>query len=98
MLYVTLRFFHAVRKEQWSISWWGQFNVLLSRSLKERRYEVFNYLRIFQVVSVATLAGLLWWQTPLSHIQDRVSTSIAVTTFSREMSSGSLRHLPTYPC
>ncbi|CAA6672093.1 unnamed protein product [Spirodela intermedia] len=70
-----------MRKEQWSISWWGQFNVILSRSLKERRYEVFNYLRIFQVVSVATLAGLLWWQTPPSHIQDRSALMFFFSVF-----------------
>lgn len=63
---------YAVKREQWSTSWWEQFRVLLSRGLKERRYEAFNKLRIFQVLSVATVGGLLWWQTPPSHIQDRV--------------------------
>jgi len=58
--------------EQWSTSWCEQFKVLLSRSLKERRHEAFNKLRIFQVISVATLGGLLWWHTPANHIQDRV--------------------------
>ena len=64
----------AAGKEQWSVNWWEQFRVLLSRSLKERRHEVFNHLRIAQVFTVAIFAGLLWWQTPPSHIQDRVST------------------------
>lgn len=57
---------------QWNTSWWEQLTVLLSRSLKERRHEAFHKLRIFQVISVAILAGLLWWQIPPSHIQDRV--------------------------
>ncbi|KAK9144062.1 hypothetical protein Sjap_003965 [Stephania japonica] len=56
-----------------SISWWQQFKVLLSRGLKERRHEAFNKLRIFQVTTVAFLGGLLWWRTPVSHIQDRIS-------------------------
>ncbi|XP_019155927.1 PREDICTED: ABC transporter G family member 14-like [Ipomoea nil] len=43
------------------------------RGLKERRYDAFNRLRIFQVISVAFLAGLLWWRTPTSHIADRVA-------------------------
>ncbi|BBG94733.1 ATP-binding cassette 14 [Prunus dulcis] len=41
-----------------------------SEGLRERRYEAFNRLRIFQVISVATLGGLLWWRTPASHIED----------------------------
>ncbi|MQL94468.1 hypothetical protein Taro_027123 [Colocasia esculenta] len=68
-------------KEQWSTSWWWQFRVLLSRSLKERRYEAFNRLRIFQVISVATLAGLLWWHTPPSHIQDRTALMFFFSVF-----------------
>ncbi|KAF6158841.1 hypothetical protein GIB67_012484 [Kingdonia uniflora] len=61
------------KSEQWGTSWWQQFKVLLRRGLKERRYEAFNKLRIFQVISVAFLGGLLWWHTPSSHIQDRIS-------------------------
>nr|GMD97403.1 ABC transporter G family member 14 [Ipomoea batatas]GME13764.1 ABC transporter G family member 14 [Ipomoea batatas] len=59
--------------DQWCTSWWHQFKVLLMRGLKERRYDAFNRLRIFQVISVAFLAGLLWWRTPTSHIADRVA-------------------------
>lgn len=67
---------HDVMKaEQWCTSWWHQFKVLLQRGLRERRFEAFNRLRIFQVISVAVLGGLLWWHTPTSHIQDRVSIS-----------------------
>lgn len=61
-----------VKPEQWCTSWWHQFNVLLLRGLRERRHETFNRLRIFQVLTVAILSGLLWWRTPTSHIQDRV--------------------------
>lgn len=46
--------------------------MLLLRGLRERRYETFNRLRIFQVLTVAILGGLLWWHTPMSHIEDRV--------------------------
>jgi len=61
--------------EEWCTSWWYQFRVLLQRGLKERRYDAFNRLRIFQVISVAFLGGLLWWHTPSSHIEDRVRIS-----------------------
>ncbi|KAG6520647.1 ABC transporter G family member 14-like [Zingiber officinale] len=71
----------AMKREQWCTSWWEQFRVLLSRGLKERRYEAFNKLRIFQVLSVATLGGLLWWHTPSSHIQDRTALIFFFSVF-----------------
>ncbi|OIT01753.1 PREDICTED: ABC transporter G family member 14-like [Nicotiana attenuata] len=64
---------NGVKSEQWCTSWSHQFKVLLLRGLRERRYETFNRLRIFQVISVAFLAGLLWWHTPTSHIEDRIA-------------------------
>ncbi|PIA50432.1 hypothetical protein AQUCO_01300877v1 [Aquilegia coerulea] len=69
------------KSEQWGTSWWQQFKVLLRRGLKERRYEAFNRLRIFQVISVAVLAGLLWWHLPASHIQDRVALLFFFSVF-----------------
>ncbi|KAK4729256.1 hypothetical protein R3W88_022244 [Solanum pinnatisectum] len=64
---------NGVKLEQWCTSWMHQFKVLLMRGLRERRHESFNRLRIFQVISVAFLAGLLWWHTPTSHIEDRIA-------------------------
>lgn len=69
------------KMEQWGTSWWQQFKVLLRRGLKERRYEAFNRLRIFQVISVAILAGLLWWHLPEAHIQDRVALLFFFSVF-----------------
>ncbi|KAK3122815.1 hypothetical protein QOZ80_8AG0618700 [Eleusine coracana subsp. coracana] len=66
---------------EWSTGWWTQFTVLLQRGLKERRHESFNKLRIFQVLSVATLAGLLWWRTPGSHLQDRTALIFFFSVF-----------------
>nr|XP_010943389.1 ABC transporter G family member 14 isoform X1 [Elaeis guineensis] len=71
----------AAKREQWCTSWWEQFWVLMRRGLKERRYEAFNKLRIFQVLSVATLGGLLWWKTPPSHIQDKTALLFFFTVF-----------------
>lgn len=59
-------------KNEWETSWWEQFCVLLKRSLKERRHESFSGLRIFQVLAVSILSGLLWWQSKASEIQDQV--------------------------
>ncbi|KAL9247020.1 hypothetical protein vseg_020492 [Gypsophila vaccaria] len=76
---------HITRKdmkgEQWCTSWWHQFKVLVQRGMKERRFEAFNRLRIFQVLSVAILGGLLWWQTPESHIEDRIALIFFFTVF-----------------
>ncbi|XP_073131478.1 ABC transporter G family member 21 isoform X2 [Henckelia pumila] len=58
--------------KQWTNSWWLQFNVLLSRGLKERKHESYSGLRIFQVMSVSILCGLLWWHSDPNHIQDQV--------------------------
>lgn len=60
------------KEDYWTSSWWQQFLVLLKRSLKERRYESFGGLRIFQVLTVSILAGLLWWQSTTSQLQDQV--------------------------
>lgn len=59
-------------ENQWTTSWWEQLKVLLSRGLKERKHESYSGLRIFQVMSVSILSGLLWWHSDTSHIQDQV--------------------------
>ncbi|KAK6157728.1 hypothetical protein DH2020_011976 [Rehmannia glutinosa] len=59
-------------EKQWTNSWWLQFKVLLTRGLKERKHESYSGLRIFQVMSVAIISGLLWWHSDANHIQDQV--------------------------
>ncbi|XP_076926525.1 ABC transporter G family member 21-like [Bidens hawaiensis] len=58
--------------KQWTTSWWMQFKVLLKRGLRERRHESYSRLRIFQVMSVSVLSGLMWWHSDLSQLQDQV--------------------------
>ncbi|GAV79148.1 ABC_tran domain-containing protein/ABC2_membrane domain-containing protein [Cephalotus follicularis] len=70
-----------VKPEQWCTSWWHQFKVLLQRGLRERRFEAFNRLKTFQVISVAVLGGLLWWNTPSSHIEDRIALLFFFSVF-----------------
>ncbi|KAK2992999.1 hypothetical protein RJ640_004511 [Escallonia rubra] len=56
---------------RWSTTWWEQFTVLLRRGVKERRHQSFSGLKITQVLVVAVLSGLLWWQSDVSHLQDQ---------------------------
>ncbi|CAN0876567.1 ABC transporter G family member 21 [Linum grandiflorum] len=57
---------------KWTATWWQQFKVLFGRGLRERKHESYSGLKIFQVMSVALLSGLLWWHSDTSHIQDQV--------------------------
>ncbi|XP_021808246.1 ABC transporter G family member 9-like [Prunus avium] len=66
---------------KWPTTWWQQFSVLLKRGLKERRHESFSGLQIGQVVAVALLAGLLWWQSNFSHLQDQTGLLFYVCEF-----------------
>ncbi|KAI4302213.1 hypothetical protein MLD38_037991 [Melastoma candidum] len=59
-------------ESKWTTTWWDQFRVLLCRGLKERRHESYSGLRIFQVLSVSVLAGLLWWHSDTSNMQDQI--------------------------
>lgn len=56
---------------RWTTTWWQQFCVLLRRGVKERRHQSFSGLKIGQVLAVAILCGLLWWQSDTSHLQDQ---------------------------
>ncbi|OMO80346.1 ABC transporter-like protein [Corchorus capsularis] len=57
---------------RWATNWWQQFTILLQRGVKERKHESFAGLNIFQVLIVAFLAGLLWWQSDIAHLQDQI--------------------------
>ncbi|KNA04764.1 hypothetical protein SOVF_196690, partial [Spinacia oleracea] len=57
---------------KWPTTWWQQFSVLLERGMKERRHEFFDLLKITQILVVAFLVGLLWWQSNITHLQDQV--------------------------
>lgn len=50
-------------KREWGASWRKQFSILFWRGLKERRHDYFSWLRITQVITTATILGLLWWQS-----------------------------------
>lgn len=62
-------------------TWFNQFSILLQRSLKERKHESFNTLRVFQVITAALLAGLMWWHSDFRDIQDRLGLLFFMSIF-----------------
>lgn len=64
-----------------SISWFDQFSILLRRSLKERRHETFNSLRVFQVMAAAILAGSMWWHSNIHDVRDRLGLLFFIAIF-----------------
>lgn len=57
---------------EWATTWWEQFGILLRRGVKERKYDSFSCIKIGQVLVVALISGLLWWQSDSAHLQDKV--------------------------
>ncbi|KAJ8445178.1 hypothetical protein Cgig2_029550 [Carnegiea gigantea] len=62
-------------------NWFYQFSILLQRSLKERRHESFNSLRVSQVIAAALLAGIIWWHSDFRDIQDRLGLLYFLSIF-----------------
>ncbi|XP_022981414.1 ABC transporter G family member 25-like [Cucurbita maxima] len=63
------------------ILWCYQLSILLQRNLKERKHETFNALRVFQVITAAMLAGLMWWHSDFRDIQDRLGLLFFISIF-----------------
>ncbi|XVF18927.1 hypothetical protein REPUB_Repub11eG0066000 [Reevesia pubescens] len=57
---------------RWAATWWQQFTVLLQRGVKERKHESFSVFNIAEILVVAVLTGLLWWQSDIAHLQDQL--------------------------
>ncbi|KAJ1386446.1 ABC-2 type transporter [Sesbania bispinosa] len=73
--------FQDTGSEKWPTSWSQQFLVLLRRDVKERKYESFSGLRIFQVLVVALISGLLWYKSDISHLQDQIGLLFFISGF-----------------
>ncbi|GER41620.1 ABC transporter family protein [Striga asiatica] len=43
-----------------------------ARGIKERRHDSFSILKVVEVLIVAIVSGLIWWQSNTSHLQDQV--------------------------
>ncbi|XP_022936361.1 ABC transporter G family member 25-like [Cucurbita moschata] len=63
------------------LMWCNQLSILLQRNLKERKHETFNGLRVFQVITAAMLAGLMWWHSDFRDIQDRLGLLFFISIF-----------------
>ncbi|KAL4334058.1 hypothetical protein GQ457_07G014350 [Hibiscus cannabinus] len=66
---------------KWPTTWWQQFIVLLQRGVKERKHESFSGLNIAEILVVAVLAGLLWWKSDISHLQDQIGLLFFISGF-----------------
>ncbi|PON36521.1 ABC type transporter protein [Parasponia andersonii] len=62
-------------------TWFNHFSILLQRSLKERKHESFNALRVFQVITASLLAGVMWWHSDYLNIQDRLGLLYFIAIF-----------------
>ncbi|XP_052188183.1 ABC transporter G family member 25 isoform X2 [Diospyros lotus] len=62
-------------------TWFSQFTILLQRSLKERRHEAFNSLRVVQVLAGSVLAGSMWWHSEWHQIQDHLGLLFFISIF-----------------
>ncbi|KAJ9153615.1 hypothetical protein P3X46_027040 [Hevea brasiliensis] len=67
--------------EKWATTWWQQFTVLFRRGVKERKHQSFSGLKIGQVLVVALLAGLIWWQSVTSHLHDQIGLLFFYSVF-----------------
>ncbi|GER43020.1 ABC-2 type transporter family protein [Striga asiatica] len=66
---------------KWANSWWSQFTVLFRRGLKEKKHETFKAIKVLQVMVVAIISGLLWWQSDISNLQDQVGLLYFLSCF-----------------
>ncbi|XP_047973904.1 ABC transporter G family member 9-like isoform X2 [Salvia hispanica] len=65
----------------WSNTWLDQFSVLLRRGIKERKHQFFSTIKIVQVLIVAFLIGIYWWQSTINHLQDQVGLLFFISNF-----------------
>ncbi|WOG81919.1 hypothetical protein DCAR_0101075 [Daucus carota subsp. sativus] len=62
-------------------TWFNQFGILMQRSLKERKHETLNSLRVFQVLAASLLAGSMWWHSDYHDVQDRLGLLFVISIF-----------------
>ncbi|KAG8386289.1 hypothetical protein BUALT_Bualt03G0133600 [Buddleja alternifolia] len=76
--------------KRWSNTWWRQFSVLFRRGLRERKHEIFAVHKIVQVLIVAIVSGLLWWQSDIRDLQDQVFRHVCLSSFFMTLILGDL--------
>lgn len=62
-------------------TWLNQLSILMQRSLKERKHETLNSLRVFQVLAASLLAGCMWWHSNYHDVQDRLGLLFVISIF-----------------
>ncbi|KAK3408019.1 hypothetical protein EUGRSUZ_J00337 [Eucalyptus grandis] len=67
--------------DRWPTTWWQQFTILLRRGVKERKYQSFSGIKVGQVLVVAFISGLLWWQSEASNLQDKIGLLFFYSAF-----------------
>ncbi|XP_073309326.1 ABC transporter G family member 22-like isoform X5 [Primulina huaijiensis] len=71
-------------KREYGASWYEQYSILFWRGLKERKNDYFSWLRITQVLTTATILGLLWWQSGSDNpkeLQDQAGLLFFIAVF-----------------
>ncbi|XP_074562691.1 ABC transporter G family member 22-like isoform X1 [Curcuma longa] len=71
-------------KRDWGANWWQQYSILFWRGLKERRHDYLSWMRITQVLAIAVILGLLWWQsntTTLRDLEDQAGLLFFISVF-----------------
>ncbi|KAG9440059.1 hypothetical protein H6P81_020224 [Aristolochia fimbriata] len=66
---------------RWSANWLEEFIVLLQRGMKGQKHTSFSSLKVSQVLFLTVFAGLSWWRSDSSHIQDKTGILFFYTTF-----------------
>jgi len=62
MLKAAASFKNVEGGPRWAASWTTQCQVLFIRTLKQRRFDALDNLKIFQTLVISTVIGMLWWQ------------------------------------
>lgn len=75
----------SVRAEprKYPVGWWTQAAVLGGRSAIQRRGEVLEWVQLFQIVAVAFLVGIMWFQLAQTErtLDERVSILFFICVF-----------------
>ncbi len=68
---------------RWPLTWWQQMVLLLSRSFVQHKGELITWLYALQVLGIATVCSLVWFQTPrrVDTLTEQTGALFFITTF-----------------
>ncbi|KAI8812615.1 P-loop containing nucleoside triphosphate hydrolase protein [Cladochytrium replicatum] len=72
-----------ITHKKFAVSFWTQMQVLLRRTVINKRGELFTTLNLFEAVIVAIIVGLIWFRMPveISYITERSGFIFFIMTF-----------------